>query len=187
MLRNSLIAFVFLFGMQTALFAQDLYFTKTATVKFDATPANPVEEIEALNSEATSFLNISNGDLVFAVLVKSFRFQKALMEEHFNENYMESNKFPKSDFKGKITNASEVNFKKDGNYKVNIEGKLTMHGITLPVTSTGVIAISGGKIKGTADFKIKLADYKIDRPAVVKDKIGEYATIKVEAMYEPKK
>jgi polyisoprenoid-binding protein YceI len=187
MIRNSLIAFALLFGMQTALFAQDLYFTKTAKVKFDATPENPVEEIEALNSESTSFLNVANGDLVFAILVKSFRFQKALMEEHFNENYMESNKFPKSDFKGKITNISEVNFKKDGNYKVNIEGKLTMHGITLPIKASGVIAISGGKIKGTADFKIKLADYKIDRPSVVKDKISETATISVEANYELKK
>jgi polyisoprenoid-binding protein YceI len=187
MIRNTVIAIAMFLGIQSALIAQDLFYTKTAKVTLDATPANPVEEIEAVNSEATSFLNVSNGDIVFAVLVKSFRFQKALMEEHFNENYMESNKFPKSDFKGKITNVADVNFKKDGNYKVNVEGKLTMHGVTLPVTATGVIVVSGGKIKGTADFKIKLADYKIDRPSVVKDKIAEIATITVEANYEPKK
>lgn len=187
MVRNSIIAIALFLGILTSSTAQDLYYTKTAKVNFDATPSNPVEEIEANNSEAASFLNIANGDLVFAVLVKSFRFEKALMEEHFNENYMESNKFPKSDFKGKITNIADVNFKKDGDYKVTAEGKLTMHGITLPVTVTGVITIKSGAIKAKASLKIKLEDYKIDRPSVVKDKIAETATISIDANYELKK
>jgi hypothetical protein len=186
MIRKFIFALSLVLSTQ-ALSAQDLYFTKTAKVKFDATPANPVEGIDAINSEATSFLNIKNGDLVFAVLVKSFRFQKALMEEHFNENYLESNKFPKSDFKGKITNIASVNFAKDGEYELEIEGKLTMHGITLPITAKGKMSIAGGKIKATSEFKIKLADYKIDRPSVVKDKISETAIITVEANYDPKK
>jgi hypothetical protein len=187
MVRNSIIAIVLFLGILTSSAAQDLYYTKTAKVNFDATPSNPVEEIEAINNEATSFLNIANGDLVFAVLVKSFRFEKALMEEHFNENYMESNKFPKSDFKGKITNIADVNFKKDGDYKVTAEGKLTMHGITLPVTVTGVITIKSGAITAKASLKIKLEDYKIDRPSVVKSKIAETAIISIDANYELKK
>jgi len=187
MFRNIILAFALLISSFASIFAQDLYYTKTAKVTLDATPANPVEEIEAVNNEATSFLNIANGDLVFAVLVKSFRFQKALMEEHFNENYLESSKFPKADFKGKITNLSVVNFKKDGDYIVNVEGKLTMHGITLPVNVTGTISVKGGKFKAVSSFKIKLADYKIDRPSVVKDKISEEATITIDAVYEPKK
>lgn len=187
MIRHTIITLALLISSTASVFAQDLYYTKTAKVTLDATPANPVEEIEAINSEATSFLNISNGDLVFAVLVKSFRFQKALMEEHFNENYLESSKFPKSDFKGKITNLSEVNFKKDGDYKVNVEGNLTMHGVTLPVNAAGTISVKGGKFKAVSSFKIKLADYKIDRPSVVKDKINEEATISIDAIYELKK
>jgi hypothetical protein len=184
---KSLIIASLLLTFAIAGYSQDLYFTKTAKVTLDATPENPVEEIEAINNEATSFLNIATGDLVFAVLIKSFRFQKALMEEHFNENYLESNKFPKSDFKGKITNISEVNFSKDGEYKVNVEGKLTMHGITQTVSTKGEIIVKGGKFFAKAKFKIQLADYKIDRPSVVKDKISETATIEVDAAYEQKK
>lgn len=184
---KSLLIATFLTFTAVAGFSQNVYFTKTAKVTLDATPQNPVEEIEAINSEATSFLNTETGDLVFAVLIKSFRFQKALMEEHFNENYLESNKFPKSDFKGRITNLSEVDFTKDGEYKVNVEGKLTMHGITQSVTSKGVISVKGGEFSAKAKLSIQLADYKIDRPSIVKDKISETATIEVDAAYELKK
>ena len=184
---KSLVIATFMTFTAFAGFSQSIYFTKTAKVTLDATPENPVEEIEAINNEATSFLNTSTGDIVFAVLVKSFRFQKALMEEHFNENYLESNKFPKSDFKGKITNLSDVDFTKDGEYKVNVEGKLTMHGITQSVTSQGVISVKGGKFSAKSKFSIQLADYKIDRPSIVKDKISETATIEVDAAYELKK
>jgi hypothetical protein len=165
--------------------AQDLYFTKTGKVEFNS--KTPIENIEGENNEATSFLNKATGDLVFAVLVKSFRFEKALMEEHFNENYMESTKYPKSDFKGKITNLSEVNFAKDGVYKIKVAGVLTMHGISKPVNTDGTITIAGGKISASSLFKIKLADYKIERPSVVADKISETIDIKVQTNYAPKK
>ncbi|MEX1188782.1 MAG: YceI family protein [Bacteroidia bacterium] len=186
-MKISSILSVFVLFLSLQLSAQDLYFTKTAKVTLDATPENPVEEIEAINNEATSFLNKSTGDLVFAVLVKSFRFQKALMEEHFNENYLESNKFPKSDFKGKITDIASVNFDKDGTYPVTVEGKLTMHGVTQTVSAKGEITVSGGKFSAKAKFTIQLSDYKVERPGVVKDKISETATIEVDAKYELKK
>ena len=167
--------------------AQDVFFTKTAKVNFDCTPANPVEKIDAINNESTSFLNKATGDLVFATLVKSFRFEKALMEEHFNENYMESGKFPKAEFKGKITNIADVNFAKDGDYPVKVSGNMTMHGVTKAVTADGTISIKGGKIRAKSKFSLLLADYKVDRPSVVADKIAEKATITVDASYEPKK
>jgi polyisoprenoid-binding protein YceI len=167
--------------------AQDLFITKTAKVNFDCTPANPVENIDAVNNEATSILNKATGDLVFQLLVKSFRFEKALMEEHFNENYMESGKFPKADFKGKISNLSNVNFAKDGDYPVKAAGNFTLHGITKPITVDGTISIKGGKIHAKSKFSVKLEDYKIDRPKVVADKIAEKATITIDAAYEPKK
>ncbi len=167
--------------------AQDVFFTKTAKVEFDCTPVNPVEKIDAINNEATSFLNKATGDVVFAVLVKSFRFEKALMEEHFNENYLESGKFPKAEFKGKITNLADVNFAKDGDYAIKVSGNLTMHGVTQVVTADGTISIKGGKIHAKSKFSVKLADFKVDRPSVVADKIAEKATITVDASYEPKK
>lgn len=170
-----------------SLNAQNIFFTKTAKVKLDATPDNPVEEIEAINNEASSFVNKETGDVVFAVLVKSFRFQKALMEEHFNENYMESNKFPKSDFKGKISDLSAVNFSKDGEYKAEVEGTLTMHGVSKTVKASVTFTVKGAKFSANTSFKIVLADYGIERPSVVKDKISETVTIAVDASYEPKK
>jgi polyisoprenoid-binding protein YceI len=166
-------------------FAQDIYQDRTAKVSFFS--KTTMENIDAKNNEATSFLNVKTGDLVFAVLVKSFRFEKALMEEHFNENYMESTKYPKADFKGKITNLSEVNFTKDGEYKVKVAGNMTMHGVTKAITVDGVITVKGGKIFAHSKFNVKLADYKIERPAVVADKISETIDITVDADFEPKK
>ena len=185
-LKSILFSSLLLTGVFTVS-AQDLFLTKTAKVNFDCTPANPVENIDAVNNEATSFLNKASGELVFAVLVKSFRFEKALMEEHFNENYMESGKFPKADFKGKISNLSDVNFSKDGDYPVKASGNFTLHGITKPINVDGTISIKGGKIHAKSKFSVKLEDYKIDRPKVVADKIAEKATITIDAAYEPKK
>ncbi|MCB0820880.1 MAG: YceI family protein [Bacteroidetes bacterium] len=182
---KSVILFIAVFA--GSVNAQNIYFTKTAKVKLDATPENPVEEIEAINNEASSFVNRETGDVVFAVLVKSFRFQKALMEEHFNENYMESNKFPKSDFKGKISDLSAINFSKDGEYKAEVEGTLTMHGISKTVKAPVTFTVKGGKFSAVSSFKINLSDYGIERPSVVKDKISETATISIDASYEPKK
>ncbi len=175
-------------GMLMAVFgttAQDVIQDRTARVKFFST--TPVENIDAVNNEATSFINTKTGDIVFAVLIKSFRFEKALMEEHFNENYMESSKYPKSDFKGKINNLNEVNFQKDGEYAVKVSGNLTMHGVTKPVTADGKITVKGGKVFATSKFKVKLDDYKIERPAVVANKIADTIEVTVEADYEPKK
>ena len=175
-IKSILLSSLLLSGVFTAS-SQDLYFTKTAKVNFDCTPANPVEKIDAVNNEATSFLNKASGELVFAVLVKSFRFEKALMEEHFNENYMESGKFPKSTFKGSITNNSSVDYKKDGTYPVTAKGKLTMHGVTKDVTVPGKITIVGNKAVLKADFNVNLDDYNIKVPANNASQVAK--TIKV--------
>lgn len=183
-MKNSFLAVSFALLTQVAI-SQDIHMTRSAKVSFFST--TPVENIDAVNKEATSFINTKSGEIVFAVLVKSFKFEKALMEEHFNENYMESTKYPKSDFKGKITNLSEINFAKDGAYKAKVSGSLTMHGVTKTANADGTITVKGGKIAATSKFMVKLADYKIERPAVVSDKIAETIEITVDAAYEPKK
>jgi hypothetical protein len=187
MKKSILILAAFVAFLSLNVEAQDVYFTKNAKVNFNASPVEPIEVIDAINNEGTSFLNTTKGEIVFAVLIKGFRFERALMEEHFNENYMESTKFPKADFKGKIDNLSEVNFAKDGNYKVKVSGSLTMHGITKPTTADGIITVKAGKISASSSFSVKLADYKIDRPAVVANKINETAKVTVSANYELKK
>jgi hypothetical protein len=174
-----LTALLFAAGSGT-MFAQK-YITRTAKISFNASAPNSPEKIEAINNEVANILDAGTGDMIFQVLVKSFKFERALMQEHFNENYMESDKLPKADFRGKVVNISEVNFKKDGTYKTTVAGKLTIHGVTNDVVVPGTITIKGTAIKLNARFAVKLKDYKIDVPSVVADKIGNEAQIALES------
>ena len=160
------------------------YFTKNGNISFFS--ATSIENIQADNNQVMSVLSAQTGDLQFSVLIKSFHFKKALMEEHFNENYMESDKYPKSTFKGIITDISGVNFAKDGNYKVMVNGDLSMHGVTKNINTSGTISISGGKITGTSIFKIVLADYNISIPKVVENNISKTIEITVNCLYDQK-
>lgn len=145
-----------------------------------------MENISADNNQVLSVLNIPTGDLQFSLLIKSFHFKKSLMETHFNEDYMESDKFPKASFKGKINNLSKVNFAADGTYSVEVSGDLTMHGITNKTTTSGTITVKSGVITAAANFKVKLADYKISIPKIVKDNIAEIVDVKVSCVYDQK-
>ena len=108
------------------------------------------------------------------------------METHFNEDYMESDKYPKASFKGKINDLSKVNFTKDGVYTVEVSGDLTMHAVTNKITTSGTITVKSGVITAASDFKIKLADYKISIPKIVKDNISEVIDIKISCLYDQK-
>jgi polyisoprenoid-binding protein YceI len=163
------------------------YFTKGGRIDFDATATNSPEKIQAVNRTVTCVLDAANGNMQFAVLVKGFTFERALMQEHFNENYMESEKFPKADFKGAISNNSIVNYGKDGSYAVTVKGKLTIHGETKEVEAPGKLVVQGTKITATANFNVQLADYKIAIPGVVADKINKTAKIEVTCSLEPLK
>ena len=164
-------------------FAQKFY-TKNGLISFYS--KSTVEDITADNNEVLSVLNTATGDLQFSLLNTGFHFKKALMEEHFNENYMESDKYPKSIFKGKIENLSAVNFTKDGNYNVTVTGPLTMHGVTNTVSAAGTITIKNGIISASSKFKINLSDYKISIPSVVKNNIAETIDITVSCSYPNK-
>ena len=106
------------------------------------------------------------------------------MQEHFNENYMESDKFPKSTFVGTITNLKDINWAKEGSYKVNVKGKLTIHGITKDVASTGTIKVTKGGLNVNNTFKVALADYGIEIPSVVKEKISKEVDVTVNSDYK---
>jgi polyisoprenoid-binding protein YceI len=142
----------------------------------------PIETIKADNKQVNSALDIQTGDFVFKVLIKSFVFEKALMQEHFNENYLESDKFPNATFQGKVTNLSAVDFKKEGTYDVTVEGDLTIHGVTKKVTEKGTFTVKAGdKIHGNAKFMVKPADYNIKIPATVMKNIAETIEVTVDA------
>jgi hypothetical protein len=157
------------------------YITRNGYVGFFS--HTPMEDIKADNNQVASVLDISSGELVFQVLVKSFHFERALMEEHFNENYMESDKIPKAGFKGKITNLSAIDFKKSGTYDVTVEGDLTIHDVTNKVSTRGTIEVVMGGITANSKFSIVPEDYKINIPGVVREKVAKSLELTVTMKY----
>jgi polyisoprenoid-binding protein YceI len=143
--------------------------------------------VEAVNRSVTCVVDLKTGALQFALLMKGFEFERALMEEHFNENYVESNKFPKSEFKGKIKDVDEIDFTKDGTYKLKVKGDITIHGETKEVETEGKLVVQGGKINADADFNLKLSDFKISIPGLVADKVAKTVKITVSCSLEPLK
>jgi polyisoprenoid-binding protein YceI len=166
-----------------ASFSQKIY-TKNGHISFFSKTS--LENIKADNNQVLSVLNMQTGELQFSVIIKSFHFEKALMEEHFNENYLESGKYPKATFKGTIADITKINFNADGKHAVTVTGDLTIHGVTNKVNTNGNITINGGKITGTSVFNIALADYKITVPKVVEANISKTIEIKVDCLYDQK-
>jgi polyisoprenoid-binding protein YceI len=158
------------------------YFTRSGKISFFSDA--PMEKIEARNNTATSVIDLETGRVEFAALIKAFQFEKALMQEHFNENYMESDKFPKATFKGALADPSKVNFKKDGTYNVTLKGTMTIHGVSNEIEVPGTFVIQNGNIKGTSTFNVRVADYKIEIPSVVVQNIAEQVKVSVDMDYE---
>ena len=161
--------------------AQKVYATKTGQIFFNATGG--AVAIAAVNNQVDSKFVDATGQIIFGVLVKGFKFENQLMEDHFNENYMESTQFPKADFKGYIKNNKEVNFTKDGNYPITIEGNLTIHGTAQKVSTNGTLQIAEGKPTITGEFSIKIKDYGI-KGLYIGEKIANEAKIKVNCKYQ---
>jgi polyisoprenoid-binding protein YceI len=173
----------FLMFLNNVAFTQN-YFTKNGKISFFSKTS--AENIDAASNQALSVLNTSTNELAFSVLVKSFQFKKALMQEHFNENYVESDKFPKSTFKGTISSAKKIDYTKDGTYPVTVSGDLTLHGVTNKATASGNITISGSKIAAKSEFVISLSDYKVVIPKLVEASISNSIKISVDGSYEKK-
>ncbi len=163
------------------------WFTRDAKVYFDATSANSPERIEATNKSGTFVVEQVSGRLETAILVKGFQFEKALMQEHFNENYLESSKFPKATFKGKIDDLAKVKFDQDGTYKTTVSGDLTLHGVTKAVSTPATFTVKSGKITIAANFVAVLADYGVSVPSLVADKLAKDAKITIGGTLEKMK
>lgn len=154
-----------------------IYSTNKASIRFFSSTSE--EDIEATNNQTASALNDQTGDLRFVALIKSFRFENELMQDHFNEkDYMNSDAFPKSEFKGKITNINSINFSKDSSYNVTATGSLTIHGITKKIIATGTLTIAHQKINLKSVFKINRIDY-----GITSDEVGDTIEITVIATY----
>lgn len=178
-----LLMVVAIFLLNSQLIAQKSY-TKNGNISFFST--SPLENIDAKNNQVMSVLDTQTGSLQFSVIIKAFHFKKSLMEEHFNENYMESTKYPKAIFKGAFTDLKKIYFAKDGSYNVFVSGDFTLHGVTKKITVPGIITVKNGIPTAASKFTVKLADYDISIPKILKDNISENIIITVACTYDHK-
>jgi len=175
-MKNTLLSLLFAAGLSG--FAQSKMITKTGKLTFEASvPA--FEEVKAKNESVTCVLNPATGELASLALIKSFRFKIALMEEHFNENYMESDKYSKATFKGKIDNFDVTKLTSSGK-EYSVRGKMEMHGKTKDITITATIKKSGDAIDIDSDFFINTDDFGIEIPSVVSKKVSKKVAVKLD-------
>ena len=181
-MKKKLFILAFIFFVKTATCtAQSVYSCKEGHVSFFSEA--PLENIEAHSRGVNSFLNIATKEVAFIISIRGFKFQKALMQEHFNEKYMESDKYPNASYKGKIN--EDIDFTKDGTYPVTSTGKMTIHGVEKEITHTGVLTVKKKEINLKSEFHVAIKDYNITIPKLLFQNIADTVLVKMEANYIP--
>jgi hypothetical protein len=175
-MRNLLIITALLLCVQA--YTKDRYYTKNGKITFFSSA--PLEDIEASNNQVAAYIELPAGTIKIAVLIKSFQFEKALMQEHFNENYMNSDKYPKATFDGLFVDTKPINPAIDDEYYVKVRGELTIKGITNDLETKVLLKIKDGKINATSEFIIRLADFNMAIPNSLKNNISENVLVKVD-------
>jgi polyisoprenoid-binding protein YceI len=155
------------------------YFTRNGHLGFFS--KTNMEDIKANNESVTYIVDWTTGEIQISALQTNFKFEKALMQEHYNENYVESTKFPKATFKGKIENVNAINIKKDGTYTANVSGSLDIHGVSKYYTTKATFKVSGGHVVAETKFNVKCADHNIKIEANLKNNISESIEISAKA------
>ncbi|MBO9570949.1 MAG: YceI family protein, partial [Chitinophagaceae bacterium] len=166
-----------LFVLITNILSAQLYMTKKATVSFHS--HTWLEDVDAVNNGASAVIDIAKKDIAFSMQVKEFSFKKKLMQEHFNENYIESDKYPKSTFNGSYT--GDVDITKNGSYPITVKGKITLHGVTKDIEVPATLTVNSGVLTGTSTFKLNPKDFNISIPMIVRDKIEKENTVNIKA------
>jgi len=177
-MRTRIIAILLVLFTFGQVQAQKIYSTKTASVRFIAVDD---KDIDATNAKTVSRLE-TNGKLSFIMLMKDFSFEMDLMQKHFNDEYVESDKFPRGLFNGQITNIKSVNFTKDGSYPITVKGNMQVHGVNKAIETKGVIVITKGLPKATAKFTVSLKDFGIG--GVLIKMVADQVDVEVVASYQ---
>lgn len=177
-MKTSIIALLLVLSTFGHVQAQKIYSTKAATVRFIAVDD---KDIDATNAKAVSRLE-TNGKLSFIMLMKDFSFEMDLMQKHFNDEYVESDKFPRGIFNGQITNIKSVNFAKDGSYPITVKGNMQVHGVNKAIQTNGVIVITKGLPKASAKFTVSLKDFGIG--GVLIKMVADQVDVEVVASYQ---
>lgn len=155
------------------------YFTRTGTTQFKASEA-AFEPVEAINNSTTAILNVKTGQVAAQVFIAAFEFENALMQEHFNENYMDSHQYPKAILQGKLKNFSKKKLKSNSSF--DLEGTLTIKGIEKEVQTKVDVKEKNNRLYVTTNFWVKPEDFAIKIPAIVRDKIAQQ--IQISIVYE---
>ncbi len=175
-----LMATVFCFCAHLAI--SQTYYSKSGKITFHSD--TDMEKIDAENASASTVIDFTTGAIEWGVLIQGFKFEKALMQDHFNENYMESSKFPKAKFRGIIEDYAKVNLSKDGEYKVRVKGDLEIHGVTKTVETDATFMVKNNMLSAKSKFSVLIDDYAIKVPKVVENNIADEVEITITADYQ---
>jgi len=165
----------------TNIFYAQIFVGKTCSTHFFSKTS--MKDIEAKSNTSKPVLDPASGSFQMRIQNTSFKFESSFMEEHFNENYMESEKYPYTTFKGKIN--EKVDYTKDGEYKVTCTGAMDMHGTINQIITLGTLTVKGKEITMVSKFKIKPADYKIKVPSLYVKEIAEEIDVDITTLMEP--
>ena len=182
MLKRKLYSGILVCLLITSASAQEVLICKDGSATFFSEA--PMENIEAKSNKLASALNTKTKKIVFKVRINTFQFEKAIMQEHFNENYMESDKYPTAIFNGAIL--EDVRLEEAGTHEVTVDGTLTMHGVEQQRQIRGTLVVGEGEVRGKAQFMVRLADHDIKIPSVLFYNISEEVLVTVEMIYLPK-
>jgi len=169
-------------GASFGAFSQGKFIAKNAYISFYS--STPMENILGESNESVTILNGETGEIAFQALMSTFHFKRALMEEHFNENYMESTKFPKAKFTGKIEGYKKEMLSSPV-ADVKVTGILSLHGVDKTITVPAKLGLENGKLVATSKFKVVPEDFGITIPSLVRDKIGKEMEVTVKSEYQP--
>lgn len=164
------------FGI-TNLYSQSKFFTRTGKTTFYSKA--PLEDIKAVNNQVSCLYDIEANRIVANVLIKAFEFEKALMQKHFNENYLESDKFPKASFKGKIINPEKIELNSNWTKEIDYEGDLTIHGVTKKIKNQAQITMKNNTLTINSVFYVNLKDYEIKIPSTVINNVAEKVQVEI--------
>jgi len=182
-MKKSVVSFVFMVLIPLGIMGQGKFLTNNGIITFYSHTI--IEDITAVNNGVAAVIDGSTGEVVIILRMAQFQFEKKKMQEHFNENYVESEIFPKATFSGNILNNHDVKYNIPGLYEVEVKGEMTIHGQTQSVSAKGTVKVSSGGIVCSTKFMLNPEDYKIKIPRTVQKNISEQMEITVEITCAP--
>lgn len=182
-MKKSIVTIFILLVVSNVLFAQQKYFTRSGTISFFS--KTPVENIEAVNHQTSCILDTQSGEIAVSAQMKGFEFEKALMQEHFNENYVESHKFPKATFKGEVVGFSSLTFSDETPNTVEVKGMLSIHGVDKQIKTSGTVSKVKDNYMAQAKFNVSPDDFDIKIPKAVINNISKEIEVSINLQLEP--